>query len=277
MGSAVRLAKPLRPAALRLRARLWASTGLDRARGRPSLLPAGWSFGPPDYVGVGAHRSGTTWWDGLVQAHPEVYRPPHGLKEKTFFREFAGRRFTDADVARYHRCFPRPPEARTGEWTPGYLCELWTPPLLARAAPDARILAILRDPVERYRSAIGHGSLIRSLSLRDRHRIALAIGFYAAQLRALLESFPRERVLVLQYERCVAAPAEELRRTYAFLGLDESFVPPLLERVRNPARGEKPALASGHVDALRAAYRPDAERVVEEFGLDPALWPTLAS
>ncbi|MDX6510669.1 MAG: hypothetical protein QOE36_173 [Gaiellaceae bacterium] len=266
----------LRPSGIDLRARLWASAGLDRARGQHFLLPSGWSYGPPDYVGVGAHRSGTTWWGALIQAHPGVYRAPRALKEKRFFGPFANRRFTEADIARYHRCFPRPPGAYSGEWTPAYLCEIWTPALLARAAPHARILVSLRDPVERYRSAVGDGRLGRLLSERDWQRIAVLTGFYGAQLRALLESFAREQVLVLQYERCVAAPVEELRRTYAFLGLDESFVPPSHARVRNAARGEKPDLAPELAEALRAAYRPDAERVVEEFGLDPALWPTLS-
>ena len=45
-------------------------------------------------------------------------------------------------------------------------------------------------------------------------------GIYADQLQRLWNAFPREQVLVLQYERCVADPASELRRTYAFIGLE---------------------------------------------------------
>ena len=42
-------------------------------RPRPSAppTPVGWEVGPPDFVGVGTARSGTTWWDGLIASHPD--------------------------------------------------------------------------------------------------------------------------------------------------------------------------------------------------------------
>ena len=57
-------------------------------------------------------------------------------------------------VERYHRNFPRPAGGVTGEWTPRYMYDHWSLRLLRRAAPEARILVILRDPIERYRSAL---------------------------------------------------------------------------------------------------------------------------
>ena len=46
----------------------------------------------------------------------------------------------DEEVTGYHRWFPRAPGTMTGEWTPDYLTFPWVPPLLQRAAPDARLV-----------------------------------------------------------------------------------------------------------------------------------------
>ena len=52
--------------------------------------------------------------------------------------------------------FPRPSGSLTGEWTPDYIQCSWVPALLAQAAPGTRLLVLLRDPVERFRSGLAH-------------------------------------------------------------------------------------------------------------------------
>lgn len=107
--------------------------------------------------------------------------------------------------------------------------------------------------------------------------VARARGFYHAQLVQLLEHFDRERVLVLQYERCRDCPEEELRRTLAFLGLEDAGVPAALRRRVNVTSAPKPQLDEEVRDDLRRAYRDDSSRLFETFPeLDPALWTTLA-
>ena len=111
--------------------------------------PPGWRTGPPDFVGIGAQRSGTSWWYRGIEAHPNVVRIKGQRKELHYFN-----RFWDGDVPpdfadRYASLFPRPEGKLSGEWTPRYMHDYWSLPLLREAAPDARILVILRDPVER--------------------------------------------------------------------------------------------------------------------------------
>ena len=97
---------------------------------------------------------------------------------------------------------------------------------------------------------------------------------YAGQIERLLDVFPRERVLVLQYERCQASFFEQARRTYAFLGVDPEFVP--------AAKQMQPRAASER-DAGPADRRSLAERYVEDVRrlaelapeLDPELWPNI--
>jgi hypothetical protein len=198
------------------------------------------------------------------------------MKELHFFHGRAFAELTQRDIERYHGLFPRPPGMIAGEWTPGYMVDLWSPSLLKQAAPDVRVLAILRDPVERYRSAATHNlQFARRGSL---HRDAYAMGLYHNHLQRLVHVFGRERVLVLQLERCREDPRGELRRTYAFLGIDDSFVPSGVERVVNPAWRTKVALPAHIVELLRAGYREDARELARDFPeIDLDLWTTVAA
>jgi hypothetical protein len=220
---------------------------------------------------VGAQRCGTTWWYDLVVAHPGVHAGAD--KELHYFHRFSERAFTAADATTYARYFPRPPGLLAGEWSPGYLAHFWAPPCLRRAAPDARVLAILRDPVERYASGVGLQSETRRSGAASASA-AFRLGQYGQQLDHLSRSFPASQVLVLQLEACVKDPQTAIARTYDFLGLDASFVPPDLARPRNADRGTRPALDTDHRQWLVQCYERDVARTAELLpAFDLALWP----
>lgn len=244
--------------------------------------PPDWRTGPPDFVGIGAQRSGTGWWyAGAVRSHPQVAMAPDRRKEVHFFDRYWTTEPEDDFAARYHRFFPRPEGAITGEWTPRYMYDPWTLPLLAEAAPEARFLILVRDPIERYRSGLKH-SLERSIRRgQDPPNIAIVSdsifrGLYHRQVSRALDLLGRDRVLVLQYERCVADPLGELQRTQRFLGLE-----PLAEVPRRlvhdkPSQG-KPPLGDQLRGELRAYFADD----VREFArlcpeIDPGLWPNFS-
>ena len=105
--------------------------------------------GPPDFVGVGALGSGGGWWHSLLLAHPEIAPPAARRRALHFFDRFCAQEMGEADVAAYHERFPRAPGRLAGEWTGRYMFDAWTPPLLRRAAPDAKLLVIVSDPIER--------------------------------------------------------------------------------------------------------------------------------
>jgi hypothetical protein len=162
-------------------------------------------------------RAGSSGWYYLITQHPGVAVPPGPLKELHFFDEFWHGGFDQAQIDRYHRFFPRPEGALVGEWTPRYMYDLWTPRVLSQAAPEAKLLAILRDPLTRYRShlslhlgRVGQPTSGGCAAAAD----ALARSLYAPQLRRVLRRFDRDQLLVLQLERCQADPLGELRRTY---------------------------------------------------------------
>jgi hypothetical protein len=239
--------------------------------------PAGWRTGPPDFVGVGTARSGTSWWDDLVCQHPGVARAPGVPKEVHFFDERWTGELDDAAVAAYHGFFARPNGRLAGEWTPGYMLDPWTPRLLRRAAPQARLLVLLRDPVERFRSGrtLAENRLTVGSTPRAAANAAFQRGVYADQLKRLWRAFPREQVLVLQYERCVRDPRAELRRTYRFLGLDPDPADGVdVDRRVNETRGPKATLSERQGRTLRERYAPENARLAALLPdeLDLALW-----
>ena len=265
------------------------STVLPRRPPGPGPVPEcppGWTTGPPDYVGVGSKKAGTSWWHHLITCHPGVHRRtpavpglnPPGVKELHFFQVQWATSLTEQQSREYHRYFPRPPSHIVGEWTPRYMVDFWTPVQLRSAAPEARVLVMLRDPVERYRSGVSH-YLARHPDI-DHPRVLVdevEHGRYVLGLERLERHYPRSQILLLQYERCVLDPQAELERTYRFLGLaDPSYVPTGITRPVNEARGEKLQLDGGLRSELISEYRCDMAALAQRWAIDLSLWPNFA-
>ena len=234
--------------------------------------------GPPDFIGVGTQRSGTTWMQRLLRDHPRIHLPRDQRKEQHFFDWFGKTEMTDADVARYHEQFPRPPGDIAGDWTPRYMRDIWTPRLIPRAAPDAKILVIFRDPVERYRSGVLH-TLARRGGRAATYLATDAVerGRYALQLKRVYDYFDRDQVLILQFERGLAEPLEQYHRTLEFIGLPPDHVPTDLTRTRGtPQSAKKEPFWDDFKDALVRELEPDVAELKELVpALDLELWPQL--
>jgi hypothetical protein len=232
----------------------------------------------PDFVGVGAAGAGATWWMRLLANHPEIRGPQGARGAVRHFERFAMSEMTDADVAAYHAHFPRVPGTIAGEWTARYMLDGWTPPLLRRAAPDAKLLVILGDPIARYRTvfatrreSFGPDERFYTTDIAERSR-------HATQLTRLQRFFPAERILVLQYERCLADPVAEYRRTLRFLGVRDTNATPRL--LTDPGSGGRLSRWLSRIAALGLpgrATRRAAERVAgRPLGrIEAPLWPDL--
>ena len=186
---------------------------------------------------------------------------------------------TGADVAAYHEHFPAQEGTISGEWTGRYMFDAWTPPLLRRAAPDAKLLVMLSDPIERYRAIFtdrlakrAEGERLYTADVVDRRS-------FGAQLARLRRFYDADRILVLQYERCRRDPVEQYRRTLAFLGVrDTGFVPRRLGR-KAAGKPESTAVAALLRLGLPVGRR---RRVAERLAGRPVdarrtapLWPDL--
>jgi hypothetical protein len=255
-----------------------------QAREQPPECPEGWQIGPPDFVIMGAEKAGTSRWLRLMQSHPDVYHEA-AASELHFFDGFADRWPTADDIHRYHQYFPRPTGGVTGEKTPMYLTLFWVARMLAQAAPDARIIVLLRDPVERFLSGRAHAEQYREESLatgttdagftRRAVETAFQRGLYSIQLAWILDAFPREQVLAIQYEACNADPLGQLARTFAFIGLpDHTPDDSLVGKQINPSKVERQPIEPERRELIARLYQRDVLRLREMVpDLDLGRWP----
>ena len=212
----------------------------------------------PEFFIVGAPKAGTTALHSALARHPQVYMPT--IKEPKFFlydgsRPVPTRGPGDAHGTResiwrrdqYEALFASAPPGRLlGESTAFYLHDAIALGRIRREIPHARLIAIVRDPVDRAYSNWLHrwadglepiGDFVAAFEAEDQ-RIAAGWGFfwhyrrlgrYGEQVTRLLELFSRDQVHLLRYRDLVDQPAATLNGACRFLGIDPiaaATVPP---------------------------------------------------
>lgn len=209
----------------------------------------------PDFLIIGAPKAGSTALHAALTQHPQLFLS--NPKEPKFFLcdeappDAAGQRGPgDAhsarewiwDPARYEALFDHaPPGALRGESTPFYLWDRAAHRRIKRAIPEVKMIAVLRDPVDRAYSNWTHlwcdglepeRDFRRACDL-EAIRVAagyapfwryLELGLYGQQLEHLYTLFPREQVFVLRYRRLIDEPVEVLDEIAAFLGVDAGVI-----------------------------------------------------
>jgi hypothetical protein len=189
----------------------------------------------PTFLIIGAMKAGTTSLYHYLRAHPEVYMPP--FKAPEFF---AGDSHWRRGIEWYARQFDG---ADPGAIAIGEASNVYTkypryqgvPQRIAEYIPDARLIYVLRDPIARVRShfqtrvAEGTEKLPFDVAVFE-NPIYLDYSRYCLQIEQYLEFFPREQLLLLTAENLRNARAQTVCTAYAFLGVDDSFVPAELDR-----------------------------------------------
>jgi len=243
----------------------------------------------PDFLLLGAPKCGTSALHAALARHPGLFLSEP--KEPKFF-------LTDGpppssgggpgDVPTwgehvwhredYEALFtPAPAGALRGESTTFYLYDLDAQRRIRALVPHAKLIAVLRDPVERAHSNWAH---LRGASLEpeadfltalgdEPRRIAAgwahfwhyaALGRYGGQVEHLYGLFPREQVLLLRYEDLSTAPRETVDRVCRFLGVDEGVIegvprhnvrPDVTGRTQGPTPEERAAAVGRFTDDVR--------------------------
>lgn len=254
----------------------------------------------PDALIIGAQRSGTTSFHEYVTRHPGVWGA-RLTKEVRFFD-----RNWDETTGWYRRYFPARSTRlrfrhRHGydlaaiDASPYYLFHPDVPRRTARVCSDVRLIAVLRNPIDRalsqYRLEVKLGfedattfedALQREAArldgeeerlLKDEHYLSFAHqhhsyairGHYMTQLERWLKFFPRERLLVLISEEIFADPYAESQRLFAFLGVPEREVGEL--SVLSPSRNREEMSPRTRAQ-LRAEFRESNQQLYEFLGRD---------
>jgi hypothetical protein len=230
-------------------------------------------MGAPSWLGIGAQRSGTAWFTGLLTQHPDVDLATNGKKEQQLLHKVADGR---VDAGEYLALFPED-GVRRGDFSPQYLRHPSCGVVVPRLLPDAVILVLLRDPVERYRSAM-RLSVTRGRSQPYPIPINLQTwaGFYADQLDTWASFVGRDRLHVMVYEGVREDPQLAVDAVWRMLGLDPVPLSAVDERSRSSSSSEADwDWPEGTRAALQVMYRPQARRLADDWGLDVSRWESL--
>jgi hypothetical protein len=236
----------------------------------------------PDFFVLGAPKAGTTALHTALACHPQLYLSP--VKEPKYFlcdgrpppqeggpgdahsyREWVWSR------SQYEQLFAAAPGGTLlGESTPFYLADFAAHRRIRAAVPEARLIAVLRDPVDRAYSNWAHlwadgletiDDFVAACAEEPRRRQAgwapiwryLETGLYGRQLQHLFTVFPREQVHLIRYLSLVEEPAATLDRVCRFLGVDEGIISEV--PARNVGGYVPPTL---YTRALRSVFRQGA-------------------
>jgi hypothetical protein len=206
---------------------------------RPRRGGAAPPLGPlPNYLVIGAAKAGTTSLANYLAAHPEAFMTPE--KELNFFDLNYG-----AGLDWYRRRFAgATTERAVGEASVSYLFHPEAPPRMAEHVPAARLVALLRHPVDRAYShywfrrgwGVEHQTFEEAVEIDDdpdTGRAYVARGRYLPQLLRVCEHFPREQLLVLLLEDLKGDPDGTFSTVCRHLGIDDTVVPRAVGEVFN--------------------------------------------
>ena len=194
----------------------------------------------PNFYIVGAVKSGTTSLYARLKKHPQVFLPE--MKEPHYFASspvpaHLKHEHCTGDLDAYMNLYRGSEGYKAiGDASPSYLWDEAAPRRIHEVAPHARIIAILRDPIDRayseYLMAIMNGSdslpLLEALKTdyaREKKdywiaRLYVELGMYHDQLKRYFDIFGKEQVLVLLFEDLVKSPEQTYARIAAHLGID---------------------------------------------------------
>ena len=201
----------------------------------------------PDFLVAGVPKAGTTALHTALSWHPDLYMSP--IKEPKFFltdgpppaKGGPGDALTYREHVwqrdKYEKLFDHAPDnSKRGESTPLYLYDVDAMRRIHALIPGAKIIVIVRDPVERAHSNWTHlwsaglepeSDFVRACAEEERRKAQgwasfwhyTGLGMYGRQLQHAYSLFPRENVLVMRYRGLVDDPAKTLDRICGFLGV----------------------------------------------------------
>ncbi|MBE9125339.1 MULTISPECIES: sulfotransferase [unclassified Coleofasciculus] len=208
----------------------------------------------PNFLIIGAAKAGTTALHASLEQHPQIYMTP--VKEPNFFAlegeklGFPAGTISEGYLANckttleaYREQFQGVvKEIAIGEASPIYLYHPKAPDRIQHYIPDAKLIAILRNPVERAYSNFLHHiregfeihtDFARALQ-EEENRIRdnwwwgfyyVQGGFYSTQLQRYFDRFDRSQIKIYLYEDLNTHPLKVLRDAFQFLQVDETFIP----------------------------------------------------
>ena len=194
--------------------RMWVGCGPNR----PGIRRMGVSVSvkQPEFIVIGSQKAGTSSLFVGLNRHPQVYMAPE--KELNYFYDDS---LFIQGPHRYAEFFKDAPEdSICGEASPGYICHPRSPGRIHRQIPNVKLIVTLRDPVERAysqywdnRRQLAEGRTFGALLDGPQHQVFnpdrknyFTRGLYSVYLERYLALFPREQLLIIQFDELKRTP-----------------------------------------------------------------------
>ncbi len=195
----------------------------------------------PNFLIIGAARCGSTYLARNIAAHPDVYLP---IQKEIHYFDRDYEKGWDYYLSHFEEA--RPGHKAIGEATPTYMCSKKRCDRIYRNLPDAKLIAILRDPVDRayshYWNLVAEDPETAKMTYQrkrsvhpfeeklESHSRPIEDGLYAKNLAPFIDHFGREQLHVVIYEEITANPHPHLEQLFRFLEVDGTFRSPLVGR-----------------------------------------------
>jgi len=251
----------------------------------------------PTFVIAGAQKSATSTLWSLVRLHPQVHVHP---KKEVHFFDWYFRRGVDWYAAQFD---PTPEQSEIGDATPTYMYYEVARRRMIETLPHAKIVLILRDPVQRAYSHFWHSTRLeyedvatfeeavqlepsRLASGERFHEIRhsyLDRGRYIDQILDLEAGLGRDQLHVLTLDDLIEDGPEALRRVLSFIGVAPGRAGRIFERwerisaKRAESTDKEEAYVYPPIDPSTRArlvedFRPYNDRLAEWMGRDLSAW-----
>jgi len=200
----------------------------------------------PNFLVIGAPRSGTTSLHDMLAQHPDIFMS--AIKEPHFFSSLDFP-FPDNDILQitkdpeaYEALFAQAGDKISGESSTYYLFDPEAPARIKAYNPAMKLIAILREPVQRAHSHYllydrrgkqppFHSTVERLMAGDVGSPVydIVRLGLYGEQLQNYYRHFPSEQLLVVNFRDFTQRPVETLEQILTHIGADASYAAQLAE------------------------------------------------
>jgi len=203
-----------------------------------------------DFFIVGAPKSGTTSLFHYLDEHPEIEMSSQ--KEPDYFSDkdiqnrgmYYGKNRIDT-IEKYHDLFEDTNSRLKGEGSVSYLFYNNVPAKIKEYNPNAKIIIMLRNPIDRafshylmdYRLGVVSNTFEDIVFKQSKHKHSslfyqqyVKVSEYTVQIERYLDFFSADNILVIDYEEFKKDVLGVVNKTFFFLGVDQDFKPNVIKK-----------------------------------------------
>jgi hypothetical protein len=236
------------------------------------ILPAK-KFTLPDFLGIGAQKSATTWLDKMLRYHPDLFLPLH-KKEIRYFELFI------IKSLKWYSGHFNPGKGKTkGEISPGYATlPLYEIRLINKIMPDVKLIFMMRNPITRAWSSALMGFILQKKRNYEsvapsqfyahfNSRLSRFMGDYSKCIDNWLRFFPEEQLFLGYFEDVARRPKKLLQDVFVHLGVSPDIDwknVPFSQKVN--VNKDKIPMPREYYDHLYGMYAEKIENLYERLG-----------